>query len=133
MAVSNIASTDIYYHDKWVSLIALGMGGEIFYDEVPHAKYRRHDAASSSTNLGPIAKLKWRIDKVLNGDYCPRTKKMLKEYQRLFYDASSDDIKFFLDVFVNGSRLKKLFFFKPLRRSLSGEILVRIIILIGKL
>ena len=133
MAFSNIVNTDIYYHDKWVSLIALGMSGQITYDDRPLAKYRRHANAMSSTNLGMVAKLKWRIGTVLNGDFCPRTRKMLSEYKRLFYKDSPDDIKKFLDVFTSSRRLNKLFFAKSLRRSLSGEILLRIIILIGKI
>ena len=133
MAFSHTNADDIYYHDKWVTLIALGCDGKIIYDHTPLAKYRRHDSAASSTNLGALTKLKWRINKVLNGDFCPRTKQMLISYKDLFYKKVNYDIKDFLDIFTGNSTIKKLFFGKRLRRSLSGEILLRIIILIHKI
>lgn len=133
LAFINDPVADIFYHDKWVTLIALGHGGEIIYDNTPLARYRRHEAAASSTDLGFAAKLKWRINNVLNGDFCPRTKQMLYEYKRCFYSDSSDEIKVFLDTFTGNSKLKKLFFKSRLRRSSSGELLMRLILLTGKL
>ncbi|WP_028241905.1 glycosyltransferase [Pseudobutyrivibrio ruminis] len=129
----NDCSKDIYYHDKWVSLIALGLGGNIIFDTTPLAKYRRHSSAASSTNLGVIAKIKWRIDTVLNGDFCPRTKLMLKSFTQLFSDSVDSQIKHFLQIFTSDKKYKKLFYSKHLRRSATGEILLRIIILLGKL
>ena len=125
--------SDIYYHDKWVSLIALGTGGQIVYEKKPLARYRRHTSAASSTDLGLIAKLKWRIEKVLKGDFCLRTLNMLRCYRNSFYDISSPEMRDFLDVFTEKSRLKKLTFKKRLRRSLSGELMLRLIILMGKI
>ena len=133
LAFLNDCSKDIYYHDKWVSLIALGLGGNIIYDSTPLAKYRRHSSAASSTNLGAMAKIKWRINTVLNGDFCPRTKHMLESFGMLFADMVSSDIKDFLLIFNGNKKGKKLFYPQALRRSASGEILLRIIILLGKL
>lgn len=126
-------SKNIYYHDKWVSLIALGLGGKILYDTTFQAKYRRHEAAASSASLSGFAKLKWRVDKVLNGDFCPRTSAMLKEYKSRFYNSSDADIQNFLDVFTGNKKARKIFFKKRLRRSVSGEILMRLILITGKL
>ncbi len=123
---------DIFYHDKWVSLIALSQG-DIIYDTKPLARYRRYEAAASSTNKGPVAKLKWRIDNVLNGNFCPRTSKMLSEYRRLFYNTSSLEIKEFLNIYTSDKKTAKLFYKARLRRSFSGEILIRFIILLGKI
>ena len=133
MAFLNDYSKDIYYHDKWVSLIALGLGGEIIYDATPLAKYRRHSAAASSTNLGMMAKIKWRINTVLNGDFCPRTRMMLECFNKLFSDRVDTSTRDFLKLFAGKNRMKKIFYPKALRRSVSGEILLRIIILLGKL
>ncbi len=129
----NDCSKDIYYHDKWVSLIALGLGGRIVFDATPLAKYRRHSSAASSTNLGAFAKIKWRIGTVLNGDFCPRTRLMLKCFNQLFSASVDADIKQFLQIFVGDKKIKKLFYPKHLRRSPSGEFLLRLIILLGKL
>jgi len=133
LAFKNVDLSDIYYHDKWVTLIAIGLNGQIIYDGTALAKYRRHQAAASSTNLGVIAKLRWRVNKVLNGDFCPRTKQMLGTFKELFYKKVDEDIQHFLDVFTGKNRLKKLFFGKGLRRSKSGEFMLRMIILIGKI
>ncbi len=133
LAFSKDSSKDVYYHDKWVSLIALGLGGTITYSPKPLAKYRRHDSAASSTNLGFTKKLQWRINKVLNGDFCPRTHQMLLSFNELFADQVSTEIKDFLQVFTGNSKLRKLTYPKHLRRSPSGELLLRIIILLGKL
>ena len=131
LAFEKNAADDIFYHDKWVSLIALSLGN-IIYDTAPLARYRRYEAAASSTNKGPVAKLKWRIDNVLNGNFCPRTQTMLTEYKRFFYDASATDIKEFLDIYTGNSKAAKLFYNHRLRRSLAGEILMRMIILLEK-
>ena len=133
LAFLNDYSRDIYYHDKWVSLIALGLGGSIVYDTTPLAKYRRHSAAASSTNLGMMAKIKWRIATVLNGDFCPRTRMMLACFNQLFSDKVDASIRDFLQLFTSKNTFKKLLYPKALRRSVSGEILLRIIILLGKL
>ena len=133
LAFLNDYSRDIYYHDKWVSLIALGLGGSIVYDTTPLAKYRRHSAAASSTNLGMMAKIKWRIGTVLNGDFCPRTRMMLACFNQLFSDKVDASIRDFLQLFTSKNTFKKLLYPKALRRSVSGEILLRIIILLGKL
>ncbi len=131
LAFEKNAADDIFYHDKWVSLIALSLGN-IIYDTAPLARYRRYEAAASSTNKGPVAKLKWRINNVLNGNFCPRTQTMLTEYKRFFYDASATDIKEFLDIYTGNSKAAKLFYNHRLRRSLAGEILMRMIILLEK-
>lgn len=133
LAFNNNETSHIYYHDKWVSLICLGMGGDIHYCPTPLAKYRRHSEAESSTDLGFMKKLKWRIDKVLNGDFCPRTKQMLISFKTLFAGKMDDAINSFLDTFTGSSKAKKLFYPRKLRRSASGEILLRLIILLGKL
>ncbi len=133
LAFNNSETSQIYYHDKWVSLICLGMGGDIHYSATPLAKYRRHSEAESSTNLGFAKKLKWRINKVLNGDFCPRTKQMLISFKLLFADEMDENTNAFLDVFTGSSKTRKLFYPMKLRRSASGEILLRLIILLGKL
>ncbi len=133
LAFDNNETSHIYYHDKWVSLICLGMGGNIHYSASPLAKYRRHSEAESSTDLGFMKKLKWRIDKVLNGDFCPRTKQMLISFKQLFANEMDETTKAFLDIFTGSSKAKKLFYPKKLRRSATGELLIRLIILLGKL
>ncbi|MCR4693905.1 MAG: glycosyltransferase [Pseudobutyrivibrio sp.] len=123
----------IYYHDKWVSLIAMGLDGKVIFDKTPLARYRRHNQAASSTNLGAIAKLRWRIDTVLNGDYCPRTNQMLDSFKEFFYKDCDYDTKDFLDLFTSGAKLRKIFYPHRLRRSFSGELLLRLIILLGRI
>lgn len=133
MAFLNDRASSIYYHDKWASLIALGQNGRIIYSDECLAKYRRHEGAVSSTDLGFLKKLTWRIDKVLNGDFCPRTRDMISYYKELFGDDSDAGIHRFLTVFTTGSIIRKFFYPKRLRRSLSGEIMLRMIILLGKI
>lgn len=133
LAFDNDYSKDIYYHDKWVSLIALGLGGDIIYDKTPLAKYRRYEGAASSTNLGLIKKIQWRFNKVLNGDFCPRTKQMLNSFKGLFFEDVSPETQKFLNVFTGKNSFKKVFYPQGLRRSFSGEFLLRIILFIGKI
>ena len=133
LAFDNEKASKIYYHDKWVHLIQLGLGGSVIYSDKPLAKYRRHSDAISSTNRGPLAKLKWRVDNVLNGDYCPRTRDMIYSYKELFFDKLPKEGQRFLRVFTSGSRLRKVFYPHRLRRSISGEILLRLIFILGKL
>ena len=133
LAFAQTTAPDIFYHDKWVSLLAFANAGEIYYDRTPLAKYRRHEGAASSTNLGILAKIKWRINNVLNGNFCPRTKKMLCEFKKFYYSTCDDEIKKFLDIFTGEKTCRKFFYMKRLRRSVGGEFLMRMILLLGKL
>ncbi len=133
LAFKDCDKGSIYYHDKWVSLIALTKENGIIYNPTPLARYRRHSAAASSTNLGFVAKLKWRINKVLNGDFCPRTRNMLSQFNKIFFDSLSPELQNFLSIYTGRSKSKKLFYPRRLRRSLSGEIMLRIIILLGNI
>ena len=132
-AFDNPNADSIYYHDKWVSLIAKGCGYDIHYITTPLAKYRRHEDAISSTDKGIVAKIKWRIDSVLNGDYCPKTHQMLLAFYHEYTTLLSDGTAQFLEIFTHGKKSQKLFFKKRLRRSMGGEIMLRMIILLGKI
>ena len=133
LAFAGDPTPDIFYHDKWVSLITLGLSGNIFFDTAPLARYRRHQGAVSSTDKGGLAKLRWRINNVLKGDFCLQTHRMLELYRQLFFDQVSPDSQHFLEVFTSGSYFAKLFYPGSLRRSASGSIMLRLMILIGKI
>jgi len=124
-------------HDKWMSAVALGMGAKIIVDNTPRAIYRRHGSTVSSCNQSLVSKMSWRFNKVLKGDYCHQIKELLWHYKDIFYpELYSTDNGHFLEIFTRNyafGRVCKILYPRRLRRSISGEIMLRAMIAIGKI
>lgn len=48
-------------HDYWILLVCLAVGGEVYYDKVPHISYRQHDANAMGGKRGLLRSIKRRI------------------------------------------------------------------------
>lgn len=52
-------------HDFYVALICMGVGGKIYYDEIPYIKYRQHGSNVVGVSRGVIGKIKDRLNSIL--------------------------------------------------------------------
>lgn len=65
MASSRVS---VISHDWWAYMVVTGCGGRVFYDPVPHIRYRQHDNNLAGANRGLSASLV-RLKKILRGRY----------------------------------------------------------------
>ncbi len=65
MASSQVS---VISHDWWAYMVVTGCGGRVFYDPVPHVRYRQHTNNLVGTNNGLPASLV-RLKKILHGRY----------------------------------------------------------------
>lgn len=55
-------------HDWWVYMVVTGCGGRVFYDPVPHVRYRQHTNNLVGTNRG-FSALLMRLKEIMHGRY----------------------------------------------------------------
>lgn len=59
---------NVISHDWWTYMVVTGCGGKVFYDPVPHVRYRQHINNLAGANQGLSASLV-RLKKILHGRY----------------------------------------------------------------
>ena len=74
-------------HDFYVALICMGVGGKIYYDEIPYIKYRQHGSNVVGVSRGVIGKIKDRLNSILK-----KQKISLQEQARDIVDNYEDII-----------------------------------------
>lgn len=125
-----------FSHDKWISLVLIGLNGKLLYDATPTVIQRRHRLTTSACNQTIIYKFIWRIKHVLRGEYLWQIKKMIMLYKELYYSqVLSETEKKFLKLFTKKDMrgyFGKLFYPHRLRKKVVDEILLRILFMIGK-
>ena len=134
--VDNIPQNCVF-HDWWTYMICAGMGN-IFYDEKPLVKYRRHTKSVTAEGKNFIELQMWRIRKFLKTDELKKIKKQLIEFEVYFGKELEEENKKVLHLFTNekysfSKAIVKTFYPKRFRKKFSDEILLRILFLIGKL
>lgn len=125
-----------FSHDMWCHLLGVCFG-EVIYDPSCVARYRRHENNASIQELHGGNRLShrlWQIRQFLLGS----NGKLFREDVRKFLDIYRTDLTHdqseVFDLFLSDqSRLKKVFWKERIRRSLTDEIAVRILFLLGKL
>lgn len=119
-------------HDWWAELIAMEFGN-VYVDDYIGAKHRRLDNSISENNLKN--RVKW-VGRALRGD--SEIPFITKEFKSVFQDEMSKESLQVLDLFVESrysllKSLKKAVYPRRWRTSLTSEIVVRILMLIGKI
>ncbi len=119
-------------HDWWAELIAMEFGN-IYTDDYIGAKHRRLDVSVSSNNLS--TRVKWFLKALKgNAEICNITRMFLE----VFADEMKESDKKVLEWFVGeryslSKALKKTFYGHRWRSSLSSELVVRALMLIGRI
>lgn len=121
----------VHAHDWLAGAIALGMG-EVLIDPTVCADYRRLDSSVTRISFG--RKVKWLVSMLTDqGDVKERN----MEFSRCFYDSLSDENKKIVKLFDNekyslGHSLVKAFYPRRWRPSLSSEVVMRGLMILGK-
>ena len=124
-------------HDWTAYMICSGFG-EIIYDKTSTIKYRRTGNNVSPGGKNFIQMQIWRIKKFLLNNYFQNVKEELIEFENLFSDKLSKEDKKLLNLFTSRKynffkMIKRVFYPKMFRQKLTDEIMLRFVILIGKL
>ena len=136
MVLDNIP-TRCLFHDWWTYMICSSLG-EIAYDNTVTVKYRRDKKNQTVEGQGFIAILKWRIKNLFikNGFLDIRMQQI--EFKNNFYNKLTEENKKIVDVFVQEKynfikAIKKAFYPKKIRRSMTADIAIRILFILGVL
>ena len=121
----------VYAHDWLAGAIAEGFG-KVIVDHTVLAKYRRLDVSVSKSTF--FRRVKWFIETLTTEG---EVKSRNMEYSKCFYEKLSCKDQKLMDLFnYSGYSLlrsfRKTFYLKRWRPSLSSEIVMRLLMLIGK-
>ncbi len=124
--------TKLITHDWWTELVVMEFG-TVYFDDTPLTKHRRLD---SSISVGSFS-ARWRwFKKALNGNAEIET--TTKEFMRVFENNMKEQDQKVLSWFVNDrysfpDAIRKVFYPHRWRPSMSSELVMRFLMLIGKI
>ncbi len=124
-------------HDRWLIRGAVCLG-KVIYDERSTAAHIRHKEAITASDSDDSSLLKHFIKNELNGDSAKEDKAAIEFFFDCFKDELTEKQKKTLGLFATKENspiiwIKKVFYPKRLRTRLAGEIVLRILFLIGKI
>lgn len=121
----------IISHDWWIELIVMEFG-RVFFDPRPSSYHRRLDSSQSSPAM--TARVRWFF-KALKKE--PEIRNLAREYMVCFRQDMEEEDRDLLDLFAPpyriGKNLQKACFPVRWRSSLSSEIALRLLMLLGRL
>lgn len=124
-------------HDKWMIRGAVCLG-ETIYDKRITASHIRHEVAVTAGDSDNLSLLLHFIKKELFGPEVKKDKKNLKYFYETFYNELTEKEHKVFDLFTYDRFhffiwLKKIFYPRRLRKRLSGEIVLRVLFLLGRM
>lgn len=125
-------SDEVYGHDWWLGLLAASMG-ELTFDNFISLDYRRSSATVSPTGASPLALLRFRVRKFLDGEELSRITAQLKKLNNLHGVQLDEEKRRLLERFLFGGRLAKALSPVRLRQSVGDEAALRLLFLLGLL
>lgn len=130
---SALGGDGVYCHDWWLAQLAAAIG-VIHYDRKFYSlDYRRIGENASPTGSGALHLLRYRFTKFIQGD---GLKSIVLQLHKLLdstsgnLDAGKVDT---LRLFLGSNRLGKVFYKARLRQTISGELMLRLLFLFGRL
>ena len=119
---------NVYCHDWRVALLAAS-ADEMLYDRIFYfLDYRRTGSNASATGTGGFSVLKNCLRRFLKGGELPLVFQQLVALRRDYDDIIRDECYRVPDRFIEGSRIAK-----RLGRTISGELVVRLLFTLGRL
>lgn len=120
----------VHSHDWLAGAIALGFG-KIYVESKICARYRRLE--TSVTKISFTKKIKWLCSSICDqGDVRERNVEFYRQYKDCLPDKNRYWSKLFGDELSLQTQLKKVFYRKRWRPSLSSEVVMRFLMAIGK-
>ena len=91
--------SNVPYHDWWVNVVTLSLGGKIVFDEKPHISYRQHGNNVVGAQEDILKKWQGRLNKYLNSSY--RRDDFVKEVIKGYGKVISEDNLHILELMAN--------------------------------
>lgn len=130
--VAEVGIDGVYSHDWWISLVACALG-ELTFDNFSSLDYRRTGANVSPSGMGGFAFLLRRIKIFFVNEGLASTTTQLRRLYELYADEMDPQKRAFIELFLQGGRLRKVFVPARLRQKISDEIALRLLFLFGLL
>lgn len=118
-------------HDVWISWVLAGNRGRYLFEKEALAKYRRHDNAASSANLGIYRIFINRLKNVKK--LCNEIKNGLQLYKNKCFPFEWEENNNIVKMLLGKNRLKKCFYKKKYRNRIAEDLSFRILMLLGLL
>lgn len=122
-------------HDRWILRCGSAFGS-VIYDSKPTAKHVRHETAVTEGDNRHIDLLRHFITEELLGTNSKEESLKLAHFYDVFHDELTQEQREALRLFVKGkgalARMKKVFYPRSLRPTLSGDLVLRILFLFGR-
>lgn len=124
-------------HDWWTYMVCAAFG-EVLYDrDYTGVKYRRLSDSVSPGGRGFLSMQLYRIKKLFFNDYFSKIRAQIREFSKIYAPLKKEGDQKLLTLFTEPisirSQLQKVFWPGFFRQTLTDEILLRIIFLLGRL
>lgn len=124
--------SELDYHDWWAAMIAHALGAG-YFDKQVMACHRSHGDNITTFNLG--TRLRWLVDNMAGKS---AIQKRAREFKKCFYDMLDEEQKKIIDLFCVENydlkkSLKKCLYYKKWRSAWSSELVLRFLMLVGKI
>lgn len=133
---ANKRSVKTISKDVWIGMICSGLG-EVYFDNTSCAKYRRNDGAFSVSDTNFLSVQKVRFYKLFKNNGFKNINRILTEFFEVFGDELPEKRREELELFLPQKYsvrkvVKKIFYPYRLRYSITDEVMLRIMFLLGK-
>lgn len=122
-------------HDRWILRCGSAFG-TVIYDPKPTAKHVRHESAVTEGDNRRTDLVRHFINEELFGTKSKEESLKLTHFYDVFFDKLSKEQREELRLFVNSkgalARMKKVFYPRSLRPTLPGDLVLRILFLLGR-
>lgn len=123
--------------DTWIGMCVSALGN-VCFDQRPELLHRRHAGTTSPYDKGFLHVQKKRFETYFRGDGLKEVTTRMAEFRKIFANDLAPGINGTLSFFLNtkqrkSQRIKKAFYPKRLRYSLTDEIMLRLLFLSGRL
>jgi len=121
------------YQDHWTYMVCQGLG-KVIFDPRPLMMYRRHGENVTVSSADRYKLMLWRIKHFLMNGEIKGIRDQIAEFSVLYADQLSTKDRKTLNLFTKRSivaALKKVFWPQRFRRTLSDEVLLRVLFLAG--
>lgn len=119
--------------DVWIGMCCTAFG-KAFFDPKPCALHRRNSGSFSSQDRNFLQIQKERFNKFIRGNGLSSVHSVMEEFYEIFGSELSEPDRYALELFLRrdfSARFMKCFYPKRLRYSLSDEISLRLIFILG--
>ncbi|MBM6683391.1 glycosyltransferase family 2 protein [Collinsella intestinalis] len=130
--LNNTDVSRVYCHDWWIALVASAVG-KLVFDDYASLLYRRTGSNVSPTGMNGLSLLKFRMKTFLKSSELDKITEQLRCLSDSHGKQLSHEKQDTLNLFLSGSRLRKMLFPHRLRQAPIEEIALRVLFLLGKL